>query len=301
MSRQQRAALFINPASRKGADIAGEIRQHLADRAVIVDVDSASAAATTRSVAALRDDVDVVIAAGGDGTLHYVARALVGSPTPLAVIPLGTANDFARSVGLPLELAPAIETALGGEVSAVDVGCINGEVSYLNEAGVGVIEDVTNEISSRRKQVLGSLEYVYAAARACLRADPVHLRLTIDGELESRIALQLLVGVGRYFGPAIEIAPGASPDDGLLHLCIVEASSSFDLVAAAFHLMRGNHEHADQLEVRQATCVTIETPAPRPIYADGEVVAETPARIEVIPSGLRVRVPQRVSPAATMR
>jgi YegS/Rv2252/BmrU family lipid kinase len=252
-----------------------------------------------------------VLVGGGDGTLSAAARVLVGTDAALGVIPLGTGNDFARSIGLPLDVVGAARVVREGVVRAVDVGLADRH-AFLNAASVGLTVAVARRLTSRLKRWAGKLAYPVAAAQEALDFQPLALRVTVDGEEHRLNALQLVVGNGRFHGAGNLIAPGASLEDARLHVYAILARLPADgplgsgeeetgarlqdlatLAHISLKLRRGTHEeHPDVLALSgRVVEVASDDGRVHRINVDGEMLGQTPARFRVAPRALRVLVP----------
>jgi diacylglycerol kinase (ATP) len=242
---------------------------------------------------------DLVVAAGGDGTIHRIVNAIGRhlDRVQLGVIPMGTGNDFARTLGLPLD-APeeAAEAIVEGVVREVDMCAAGGGgVSrlFVNACIGGFPVDVDEAASPTVKRLLGPLGYVAAGAKAAAKL--TRSTVTMDGvTVEDCVAAG--VGNGRTCGGGITVWPEASPDDGLVDGCAMAVPNPARAIELAAKVRRGNHLEMDAVETVRAPTVRIESDPPIEFNVDGELVGlTTPADFRVA-GRLRVRVP---SPAGT--
>ena len=228
---------------------------------------------------------------GGDGTISAALPALLRLGKPLAVLPLGTANDFARTLGVPADAMAAAETALGGREHRIDVGSVNGR-PFINVASVGLAAKVTEEQSKRLKRRWRVLSYLISLWRAAWAARPFYLEIDLDGAPAwSGAVYQVSVGNGRFHGGGFTVSDHAALDDGKFDLYLVRPGAAWQLLAAATHLKFG-FAKPDLLKRGSATRVTLRTATPRQINVDGELDATTPATFELIPAALTVIVPR---------
>jgi YegS/Rv2252/BmrU family lipid kinase len=302
-----RAALIVNAKARQGAEGLEAIGQRLAAAGLAVaSVQAVEDPATLPDLvrAALRAGVDRVVVGGGDGTLSAAAGVLAGERAALAVLPLGTANDFARGLRLPTELAEACAVAATGLVREVDVACAGGR-PFLNAATFGLSSAATRRLSDDLKKKLGPLAYPVSTFGEAMSPTPFHVRILADGESHELDALQVVVGNGRYHGGGTLVAPGAQNDDRRLDLWALASASEPEaeggagdklrdlarLARVAMLLRRGRHvEHPAVLHLR-ARQLAIETDPPQDLDADGESAGTTPVVFTVSPARLRVVVP----------
>jgi YegS/Rv2252/BmrU family lipid kinase len=255
----------------------------------------AEALADERDLAALRAlvreaNVNMVIAAGGDGTVHEVVNVIAPLAVPLGLLPLGTANDFARTLHLPGDLEAAAAVIADAPPLAVDLGKVNGQV-FLNAAHLGLGVETAKRTNPTLKGLVGPIAYALAATQAYLNAEPFELEVcTEDDPCLKLQASQLLVGNGRYFGGGMVIDPEATLDDGLLDVHVISAelgaAEALRLAAALRQGTLGELPHA--IHFRTAR-VTARLARSLEINLDGEVrMMEPPLRFEVAPRALSV-------------
>lgn len=235
---------------------------------------------------------DRIVIGGGDGTISEAMPHLLALGKPLAVLPLGTANDFARSLGLPLDAFAAARIAVEGRTHKVDAGLVNGR-PFLNVASVGVAAQVSEVQSKDLKRSWRLLSYAISLLRVAVRSRPFRVELTIDGQWSwTGLAYQVSVANGRYHGGGLTVADHAAIDDGVLNVYFVLPGTLWQLIAAVTHLKFGLTK-PDILRRRTARHVTIRTRKPHPINTDGEIGTHTPAEITLLLQALSVILPQR--------
>ena len=176
---------------------------------------------------AARRGVDVVAAAGGDGTINEVVNGLDGYDVPLGIIPLGTANDFARQVGIPADADHAMDVILQRKPTRLDTASLNGR-RFLNVSTGGVGAEATAETPAEVKESLGPVAYAISGVRKFADFTPYHARFAGDGFAYEGDFLMFAVGLTRSTGGGTMVTPMASATDGLLDLCIVEGMSRSD-------------------------------------------------------------------------
>ncbi|WP_257453559.1 lipid kinase [Archangium lipolyticum] len=254
---------------------------------------------------ALDSGVRRVLIGGGDGTLNHAVRLLLGRNVTLGVLPLGTGNDFARSLGIPPTLEAACDIIAAGYTARVDVGLANGR-PFLNAASLGLASAIARRLTPQLKRRVGKLAYPVAAVAELWEHQPFHVRMTTDrGDLE-RDVLQLVVGNGRYHGAGNMVTPDATLDDHRLDAYTIAAPSAESgregtglghmqdlstLARVALSLRRGEHvSHPAVTSVRTAY-LYVDAQPPQDINADGELIGHTPIRFELAPAALRVYAP----------
>lgn len=280
-----RVALLVNPDSGSGdaESVTAELRSH----GVEVDqfgIDDGDGAATSGA--------ERVVVAGGDGSIGCAAASAARAGVPLAVVPVGTANDFARTLDLPRDFRAAAALAARGEgMRALDLAWLEADGArrpFLNAASVGL-----SPVAARRaqpfKRLLGPLSYAVGAIRAGFGAQPVAARVACDGEtLFAGDAWQVSVASTGAFGGGAEVE--ADPRDGRLDVVVIEAESRLRLVRHAYGLRAGRLE--DQPGVRRARGRSIEVMSDgrTGFNVDGELIDLASARFTVEPGSVEVVV-----------
>jgi YegS/Rv2252/BmrU family lipid kinase len=284
--------LFLrNPRARNGDEQAELARQGLSAAGLeITEEVTAGADRFREAVDRLRNQVDVVVVGGGDGTINAAAPALVGLGVPLGVLPMGTANDLARSLAIPQALEEACQVIAHGQERSIDIGMVNGHY-FFNAAGVGLSGEVTRKLDREGKRRWGVLSYAKATLDAWRESDVFAARIRVNGEEMYVKSLQIMVGNGRHYGGGMTIAEDATIDDGLLNVYSIEPVPLLRLAGIAPLLMRGSHDRSDAVMVVSTQELELVTDRPIPVNADGELVGTTPARFSVVPGALRVLVP----------
>lgn len=244
----------------------------------------------SRCIVDHRDAVDCVIVGGGDGTLNAAGPGLLATALPLGVLPLGTANDFARSVGIPLDVGAAVEAICGGKTRNIDIGDVNGH-PFFNVASVGLAADLAQRLTADSKRRFGRLSYAISASRLLMEARPFHATLLI-GEKKAMVrTMQITVGNGRFYGGGNIVATDAQIDDGHLDLYSLEFSQVWRMALMIRTFKSGGHGAVDEVRTARGGSFEVITRKPRPVNADGELVTQTPARFTQRRQALAVYVP----------
>ena len=234
--------------------------------------------------------VDAVVLGGGDGTVHSAARELLDAGRPVGILPLGTANDLARSLGLPLELDKAAEVIAAGETRRADVGEVNGEL-FFNVAHIGLGAALADALPRRLKKRFGPLGYTIAAAASLAQLRPFRATIVAGDEGLRFAGFAITVGNGRYFGGNGMVSEQAEIDDGLLHLFAVATKNPLKLAAMLPAFMSGRQGNWNDVRTLAATSIDISTSRRMRIRADGKMVGETPAAFRLHPGALTVFAP----------
>jgi diacylglycerol kinase (ATP) len=297
--RTSRVALVVNAGSRRGRDALEHSRSLLVDAGVPrVEAHRVSSGeeliATLDRVVAGRPDL--LIVGGGDGTVGAAAARVARTDVVLGVLPLGTANDFARTLELSPDPALAVAELLDGKVVDVDLGRAD-ERCFLNVASFGLSVAVTERLTAGLKRRLGPLAYPAATLRAYRHHRPFGARLEFpDGDhaaMEIDDLLQVAVGNGRHYGGGNTVSPTASLDDDLLDVYAIVRGRMRDHVSIARLLKDGTfieHERVHHVTTRS---VRVITERPMPINFDGEIAMSTPTTFAVDRNALHVAVPAR--------
>jgi diacylglycerol kinase (ATP) len=286
-----RVKLIYNPMAGRGRASRhhAEAERYLRELGAEVDVHASTSPAdmTQAAADASRSAFDRVVVCGGDGTLHLSVREFDLANGTLALIPLGSGDDFAKVLGLPRDLRAACELALRGNAREVDVAVANG-IRYLGVAGLGFDSEVARYANENVKFLRGSLVYLYAILRVLPRFTP-H-RVTIDGNRNEEIMFAT-VGNSRQYGGGIRITPNAKIDDRELDLCIVHRTSRMQLLKTLPQAYTGAHVKSPFVETARGTSFTFDSERPMDIYADGERITMTPVRFGLANERLRIIAP----------
>ena len=260
------------------------------------DVEAPSSEEASRAIAAAvdRERHDILLVAGGDGTLHAVVNELVRVPKErrpaLAILPVGRGNDFAAELGLK-SVDDTFDSIVNGTRRVVDLGKAEAGV-FLGVAGAGFDAQVARR-AQQTPLLSGSALYTYAVFRTLLNLRHLEARVGYDGGVYEGPITFAAVGNTRRYGGGMHITPRAELSDGLLDLCLVKDVSRLALVYMFPTVFSGRHLDHWSVEYRQTRFVTIETTEPAELFADGEFLQATPARIDVLPQELEVLTPRK--------
>lgn len=231
--------------------------------------------------------VPVIAAAGGDGTLNEVAQALVGTNTALAIIPLGSGNDFLRSLTGSVDLPTALRRVAQGESKPVDVGEANGRF-YLNSLGMGIDGQIAEDFS-RWRFLRGELGYLWAALYEVARFRPFALQIKSDAGSWEFQGLMVSVMNGSHTAGGFHLAPGASLTDGALNLIAIRHYPRIARVPVLVQVRQGRHLGLKGVRPALVRWVEVRTSRPLRVYVDGELLPRTDTlAIRVHPGALKV-------------
>lgn len=242
--------------------------------------------------AAERHD-DVVIAAGGDGTINEVVNGLAGSSTIMGSIPLGTMNVWARELRLPLQPRAAAAALLESQVRPIDLGRANGRY-FLLMAGIGLDAAVTAGVGQAEKRRLGMLAYILHALKLAITVQGTRSRLLIDGKVVKGRVLMVVIGNSQLYGGVVKITHHASIDDGLLDICVIKGNNFLSALYRLAAILVRSHGSDSQLQYYRARTVEVRSYPALPVQVDGDSIGDTPMRFEVAPGALRALLPMHV-------
>jgi diacylglycerol kinase (ATP) len=236
-------------------------------------------------------EADFIIVAGGDGTVHHAAPKLLAAGKPFGILPLGTANDLARSLGLPDDPMDAARVMIEGNKRVIDLGDVNGE-PFFNVASIGVSVALAQELTRETKRKFGTFGYVLAGMRALLRARRFRASIEAEGRTARVRTFQIAVGNGRYYGGGMSVNEQCQIGDGRLYLYSLEMRSLWKLALMAFDFRSGSHGAWEEVRTDVGERFVVHTRRPREINADGEIVTRTPATFTIRRAALEVFAPR---------
>jgi diacylglycerol kinase (ATP) len=288
---RRRALLVVNPRARRGTGSVAAAVQLLESTGIDVREVRVGEGETIADVIRHEaDSSDMVIVGGGDGTLNAAAPAIVETGLPLGVLPLGTANDFARTVSIPPDAVKAAEIIRDGHLRDIDLGDVNGHL-FFNVASIGFSAELAAELTEHAKKRWGELGYAIVAARMLMRSRLFTAYVDHDGTTERIRTMQVSVGNGRHYGGGMTVEETATAEDGKLDFYSLEVDHWWRLLALLPSLRAGTHGKWDDVRAFQTTEVTIRTSRRRPVNTDGELSTYTPAHFRIRPKALRVFAP----------
>jgi YegS/Rv2252/BmrU family lipid kinase len=242
----------------------------------------------------------MVVAVGGDGTLNEVVNGIAGSDVELATIPLGTGMDFGRTYGIPTKFDDAVRVALSGTTRSIDAGRVryrtwegtDAERWFANVGSVGMSGAVARRANAMTKALGGRVTFYYALTREFLAWRNTQVSVELDEGVRWDGPLHdVIVANGRYHGGGMKLAPDARQDDGLFDVILIGDVTKLDFATTSPKLYSGRYLSHPKVELLRSSSVAIGAAEALPLEVDGEPIGTTPARFEVVPSALRLRVP----------
>jgi YegS/Rv2252/BmrU family lipid kinase len=233
------------------------------------------------------DSVERIVIGGGDGTMRRAAGALMTVGRPVGILPLGTANDLARSLAIPVTPVGAVQVMARNHTRRIDVGVVNGH-HFFNAAQIGLGATVRKALSPKLKKALGPLSYAVGAWDAMRRMRPFTVEVEVGGECREFRSIHVTVGNGIQFGGGTPVAPGASLEDGQLDLLTVDPMPRWQLALLAAAVRAGRHHRVEHLHLLKGDKMRISTDRSMRITADGDPISRTPADFSVLPKAVTV-------------
>ena len=249
--------------------------------------------ATKAAIAAVEREYDIVIACGGDGTLNEVVAGVsqCEKRPKIGLIPMGTTNDFARAVHIPRNVEDAIDIIIQGDTIPVDVGLVNDDKYFINIAAGGRITELTYEVPSKMKTMLGQLAYYLKAVEMIPSIKATHMNIKIDDEEFEGNAMMFLCALTNSVGGFEKLAPDASINDGLFTVLVLKECSIADFIRLASLALRGEHLNDPNLIYRKANKVEVTTHETVHLNLDGEYGGDVPATFRNLKRHIEIFVP----------
>ena len=287
----RRSLLIVNEHSRRGRELAETAEATLSLKGIdVLRRASRSREHVSDLIRAAADSVDLVVVGGGDGTLNAAAPGLIETNLPMGILPLGTANDLARTLGIPAEIEGAVDIVAAGTLRAIDVGSVNGH-PYFNVASLGLGVDLTRALTRDAKRRWGPLGYAIAGFRVLNRLSAFHADIRVGSDHYVSRTIHLAVGNGRHYGGGMILHEDSQIDDHRLDVYSLEVENIWRLLRLLPALKSGRTHQWHEIRTLDGQEIEVRTHRPRSVNADGEIVTKTPAVFTVLPGAVRVFVP----------
>jgi diacylglycerol kinase (ATP) len=290
---RHRIKLIFNPAAGRGATLraVSRIQSCLAGLGADFDLEITSEPKEATAIArrAVRAHYRVVAAVGGDGTVNEVATSLVDTESVLGVVPIGNGNDFFRITGIDPNLEACCHALVRGRFRRIDVGSLGEGTYFFNALGLGLNADAAKRAVGNRL-LRGLPLYLCAALRTIPLHRPAQMKLRIeDYELEGSTTL-VAVGNGTSTGGGFRLTPFASPEDGLLDVCLIGEVSKLKILYYLPRVLKGSIPHIGAVKMFRARKIEVESEIPLPVHLDGEILNTDlrGLRVDVLPKKLKV-------------
>jgi YegS/Rv2252/BmrU family lipid kinase len=288
----QTALLLINHHARKGqAQLSRAVECLKQLGFTLIEESSEHPQQLSETIQRYRNQIDLVIVGGGDGTLNAALSGLVETGLPLGILPLGTANDLARTLEIAPDLTAACQIIANGHTAKIDVGWVNSRY-FFNVASLGLSVQITHKLNSEMKRRWGVFAYAVAAMQVVLWSRPFTAQLRLNsGDWICVKTVQIAVGNGRYYGGGMTVAEQAAIDDQRLDVYSLNLKHWWQMLLILPAMRTGNHtswQFVDHFRCRE---VEVQTKRPHTINTDGEITTQTPAQFRVVPQAVTVFVP----------
>lgn len=269
------------------------LQKQQVDYLVEFSVSPTHAAELVRQIAKTQK-IDVLAVVGGDGTVQSMIHALIGRNIPLGIIPAGSGNDLARGLKIPLNPKEALHYLLTGGTKKIDIIQI-GDQYCMTVVGIGMDGKVAQTVNRSRYKKwfnvfkLGHLSYVLSLFQVLLHYRPAKATIKINGK-EWVFQNIWLIAVANFpnYGGGMIICPGACHYDGEFHICIVDGLSRWELLRIFPAVFRGKHIHHPGVTLLKGKTIEVISDSPMPAHGDGEMMGETPMKIDILPEALPV-------------
>jgi YegS/Rv2252/BmrU family lipid kinase len=290
----KRVLLIVNPASRRGAKMVKRASRAFEDAGVTLQTIETEAPGHGAEIAARYGaDFDAVFTLGGDGTAIEVVGALSHTGPPVGILPGGTGNVVARTLGTSGNVGRAVKSLLAGDEARVDLGRLTTGHRFMIGMGVGLDATMIAYAPGPLKRRIGFFAYVIAAARAFVKLEKFSVRLTVDGKLiEQRASAVLIANFGAVLNDLLAFGDGILRDDGLLNACIYSPGNRVDAIRILWRMTRKNFGADPCIRYVSGSVFRVETNPPRLGQADGELIGDSPFEVTVEPLAARVLVPK---------
>ena len=286
---------IINPTAGKGRgkEVGERIQLFMRDRDVNYKIAFTGKPREAETIAkhSVMEGYDRIVAVGGDGTIYEVANGIAGCDVVMGIIPSGTGNDLARTLGIPLNIEEALAVIIDGAEKAIDLGCVNGR-RFLNVTSIGLDAEIVREAENLKKYFSGTSAYVAGVLKALLHFKRKKVTLILDGKEQEKNVMLVAIANGKYYGGGMKIAPTADIEDGTFEVCIVNEISKLKILRLFPTIFSGTHIHVREVELLRAKTVKITSKEELIINIDGDIAGVTPVNIEMMEKGLRFIVPR---------
>ena len=238
-----------------------------------------------------KEGFDAVLVLGGDGTIHYAIKGILQTSLPLGYLPRGRGNDFARNIGMSLDLKTCCEGYANPTIREIDLPTVNG-IPFANIASIGFDALVTRMAHDFKCGLPGPICYAILVYKGLIVFKPISLRIRIDDRQISGRYMLVAVANGINYGGGMSIAPNAVMDDGLFDVCLISEMSNLTLALNFPKVFKGKHLFMPQVEMFRAKTVEIESDLYSYVATDGEIVCDLPVKVEFAKRRLRILMPE---------
>jgi diacylglycerol kinase (ATP) len=294
----KKGMLIVNPSSGKeeALDYVQEIEEILIEQGYVVSVSQTEKEldATKFCQSACKDEFELVVSLGGDGTLHETINGLIDEHHRpiLAIVPMGTVNDFARALNIPLNPREAVQLLRNSQTRKVDIGTFNNDY-FVNIVAVGAIAEATYNVSPEEKTKLGPLAYGVEGMKTLASNPSYPMTIEHDGELWEGDSLLFLAALTNSIGGFENLAPDADVDDGVLHCYVIHDINVLKLPVILTSILTGKLKKNNDVTYFKARNIRLSSPENLVTNVDGDEGERLPIELGIIPSHIEVMVPEK--------
>jgi YegS/Rv2252/BmrU family lipid kinase len=243
---------------------------------------------------AVQENCDIIIAAGGDGTIIEVISGMINSNSKLGIIPYGTGNMLAANLGIPVNISKAIDIIIEGNSQKIDIGKINDRY-FAFMAGCGFDAKIIDETSREKKKKYGLLAYFIEGVSQVFKTKYNLFKIKLDNNktVKARALTVIIANSGNIIGNLFSLVPHASLSDGLLDIIIISPKSTGDYIPILWQILtRQKHKKSNKIIYYQAKEVEIKCKPNLPVQADGDIIGKTPIKVQALPQAIEVLTPK---------
>lgn len=292
-SHKKHILLFINPNARSGEELRQRILDELLSEGhVVLNKDNHDTGLDPNEIILKhKNEADVVIIGGGDGTINIALPALKETKIPLLIIPLGTANNLARHFSITDDLQQSLSLLSSGKIVDIDLGEVN-NILFANVAGLGLSTEVNLRVSRKLKKHLGKLAFILTALQLIFKMNPFRATITTDKKIPLPTkSWQISICNGKHYGAGMTIKHNATLSDGKLHCLSTEVKKWWKGIPLIKAFMTGRYRKDHDVTLLSAKELKIETRRKFYIDVDGDIRTTTPAFFRVLPKSLKLIIP----------
>lgn len=282
--------LLVNPHSRQGHAKLDEIRSALLNAGFQIVNEPESSSSFAEAIYAHAAEADLALVAGGDGSVNAALPGLLDRNLPLLFLPMGTANNLARTLNLPADIPSSIRMIREGRLRKIDIGLAN-DIPFVNLIGLGLSTQVNRLVRPQLKKWIGSLAFIATALKVVLRMTPFRAVIVCDGQTHLATTWQITVCNGRNYGAGLTIDEEASLNDKTLHGLSTELEKWWHIFFIWRSFLLGRLKTISDVRCFQGSEITISTRRPMHVDVDGDVKTKTPIKISVLPKALAIFMP----------
>lgn len=239
----------------------------------------------------LPTDYTNFVAAGGDGTAHYLVNELADTDKTVGIIPMGSGNDIALNLGIPLDVEGSCKVITAGRTKKLDLGVINDKYYYLCIAGSGFDSQVNDLANNTRFPVKGPSKYTYSVYKTLLTFRSRRFTFSYDGQVRDLDGMMVAAANMPSYGGGMKITPQASPQSGVFDVCIIKRMSKLHFIQVFPKVYEGRHTDDPKVEIFRTDQLTLDSEYNFSVFADGEYICRLPATFRMAPGKIRFLVP----------